>query len=42
LDLGALTAQETAVSVLAELIAVRRGHLGGRLKDAEGRVHDAT
>ena len=42
LDLGALTAQETAISILGELIAVRRGHRGGRLKDAEGRVHGAA
>jgi xanthine dehydrogenase accessory factor len=42
LDLGALTAQETAVSILGELIAVRRGHSGGRLKDAAGRVHGAA
>ena len=42
LDLGALTAQETAVSILGELIAVRRGHGGGRLKDAAGRVHGAA
>ncbi|HEY4099067.1 MAG TPA: XdhC family protein [Baekduia sp.] len=40
LDLGALTAEETAVSILAELIAVRRGHPGGRLRDARGRVHE--
>ena len=42
LDLGALTAEETAVSILGELIAVRRGHKGGRLKDANGRVHGAA
>ena len=42
LDIGALTAEETAVSILAELIAVRRGHHGGRLKDAKGRVHGAA
>jgi len=42
LDLGALTAEETAVSILGELIAVRRGHKGGRLKDAKGRVHGAA
>jgi xanthine dehydrogenase accessory factor len=42
LDLGALTAQETAVSILGELIAVRRGHSGARLKDAQGRVHGAA
>ena len=37
LDLGALTPQETALSVMAEIIAVRHGHEGGRLKDAAGR-----
>jgi xanthine dehydrogenase accessory factor len=42
LDLGALTAEETAVSILAELIAVRHGRDGGRLKDARGRVHEAA
>ncbi|WCB94106.1 putative xanthine dehydrogenase subunit A [Baekduia alba] len=42
LDLGAVTAEETAVSILAELIAVRHGRDGGRLKDARGRVHQAT
>jgi xanthine dehydrogenase accessory factor len=42
LDLGALTAEETAISILAELIAIRRGHTGGRLKDAKGRVHGAA
>jgi xanthine dehydrogenase accessory factor len=40
LDLGALTAEETAVSILAELIAVRHGRSGGRLTDAKGRVHE--
>jgi xanthine dehydrogenase accessory factor len=42
LDLGALTAEETAVSILAELIAVRRGREGGRLMHARGRVHEAA
>ncbi|HWI70962.1 MAG TPA: XdhC family protein, partial [Baekduia sp.] len=42
LDLGALTAEETAVSILAELIAVRHGRDGGRLKDACGRVHEVA
>jgi xanthine dehydrogenase accessory factor len=42
LDLGALSAEETAVAILGELIAVRRGHNGGRLKDATGRVHGAA
>jgi xanthine dehydrogenase accessory factor len=42
LDLGALTAEETAVSILAELIAVRHGREGGRLVHARGRVHEAA
>jgi len=42
LDLGAVTAEETAVSILGELIAVRRGRTGGRLADARGRVHEAV
>ncbi len=40
LDLGGLTSEETALSIMAELVAVRRGHPGGRLRDAEGRIHE--
>ena len=40
LDLGALTVEETALSVLAEIVALRRGRAGGRLKDAAGRIHE--
>ena len=40
LDLGGLTAPETALSIMAEVIAVRRGRRGGRLVDAHGRIHD--
>jgi xanthine dehydrogenase accessory factor len=40
LDLGALTAEETALSVMAEVIAVRHGHPGGRLAHARGRIHE--
>jgi xanthine dehydrogenase accessory factor len=40
LDLGALTAAETALSIMSEIIAVRRGHSGGRLIEARGRIHD--
>jgi xanthine dehydrogenase accessory factor len=40
LDIGALTATETALSIMAEIIAVRRGHSGGRLIEARGRIHD--
>jgi xanthine dehydrogenase accessory factor len=40
LDIGALTAAETALSIMTEIIAVRRGHSGGRLIEARGRIHD--
>ena len=39
LDLGAITPAETAVSILAEILAVRAGRDGGRLKEAKGRIH---
>ncbi len=40
LDLGALTAEETALSIMSEIVAVRHGRGGGRLKHAEGRIHE--
>ena len=40
LDLGGLTAEETALSVMAEVVAVRNGRDGGRLANASGRIHD--
>jgi xanthine dehydrogenase accessory factor len=40
LDLGALTAEETALSIMGEIVAVRHGHGGGRLRDAAGRIHN--
>jgi xanthine dehydrogenase accessory factor len=40
LDLGALTAEETALSIMGEIVAVRHGHGGGRLRDAGGRIHE--
>jgi xanthine dehydrogenase accessory factor len=40
LDLGALTAEETALSIMAEIVAARHGRSGGRLRDAAGRIHD--
>jgi xanthine dehydrogenase accessory factor len=42
LDIGALGAQETALSIMAEVVAVRNGHGGGRLADAKGRIHEAV
>jgi xanthine dehydrogenase accessory factor len=39
LDLGATSAEETAVSIMAELVAIRHGREGGRLSQAKGRIH---
>jgi xanthine dehydrogenase accessory factor len=40
LDLGGLTAEETALSIMAEVVAVRNGRVGGRLSTASGRIHE--
>jgi xanthine dehydrogenase accessory factor len=42
LDIGALSAAETAISIMAEIVALRRGRAGGRLAESAGRIHDAT
>ena len=42
LDLGASTPAETALSIVAEILAVRAGRAGGRLRDAAGRIHAAA
>ncbi len=39
LDLGARTPEETAISIAAEIVAVRWGGTGDRLADRGGRIH---
>lgn len=40
LDLGAVTTQETALSIMAEVVAVRNGRGGSPLAAAGGRIHE--
>jgi xanthine dehydrogenase accessory factor len=40
LDLGAVTPEETALSIMAEVVAVRNGREGGRLSHIAGRIHE--
>jgi xanthine dehydrogenase accessory factor len=40
LDMGGMSAEETAVSIMGELIAVRNGREGGRLSASSGRIHE--
>ncbi|MBV8991635.1 MAG: XdhC family protein [Solirubrobacterales bacterium] len=42
LDLGASGREETALSILAEVVAARHGRGGGRLRDAQGRIHEVA
>jgi xanthine dehydrogenase accessory factor len=39
LDVGADTQEETALSILAEILAVRAGRRGGPLREAKQRIH---
>ena len=39
LDIGADSVQETALSILAEILAVRAGRSGGSLREAKQRIH---
>jgi xanthine dehydrogenase accessory factor len=40
LDLGAVSPEETALSIMAEVVAVRNGRQGGRLSQSAGRIHE--
>ena len=40
LDLGAVTPEETALSIMSEVVAVRNGRDGGRLSESGGRIHE--
>lgn len=40
LDLGAISAPETALSILAEVVAMRHGRAGRRLTGSSGRIHE--
>ena len=39
LDIGAHSPAETAISIIAEIMAVRAGRDGGSLRHASGRIH---
>jgi xanthine dehydrogenase accessory factor len=39
LDIGADTQEETALAILAEILAVRAGRGGGPLRESKNRIH---
>ncbi len=39
IDIGGRTPEETAISIAAEIIALRHGRPGGRLQDRQGPIH---
>jgi xanthine dehydrogenase accessory factor len=39
LDIGAASSAETALSILAEMLATRAGRAGGSLRDSKSRIH---
>jgi xanthine dehydrogenase accessory factor len=40
LDLGGISREETALSIMAEIVAARHGREGGRLAESKGRIHE--
>jgi xanthine dehydrogenase accessory factor len=40
LDLGAIAREETALSIMSEVVAARHGRDGGRLAERKGRIHE--
>jgi xanthine dehydrogenase accessory factor len=42
LDIGAATQEETALSILGEILALRAGRGGGRLRESPRRIHAET
>jgi xanthine dehydrogenase accessory factor len=40
LDLGGISREETALSIIAEIVAARHGRDGGRLAESKGRIHE--